>query len=109
QLPDFGTRQFILKNLTRTEEDKYFWKMNIQGIYDNYENISGDHFKANTFGKPTLFLKGEKSNYIRDEDLPKIERLFSDFQLQTIANAGHWVHAENPAAVIDTIENFIDN
>ena len=45
---------------------------------------------------PTLFIRGEKSNYILDSDTAEIKKHFPDSEIKTIAGAGHWVHADKP-------------
>ena len=46
--------------------------------------------------RPALFIRGGKSNYISPEDEPHIRELFPPAQIQTIAEASHWVHANQP-------------
>jgi len=56
----------------------------------------------------TLFLRGEKSNYINEAtDIAEIEKHFPNYQLQTITNAGHWLHAEQPEAFYHAVMAFI--
>jgi pimeloyl-ACP methyl ester carboxylesterase len=54
----------------------------------------------------TLFIRGELSNYILDEDIPDLEDLFPDSDLITIRNAGHWVHAEAPEEFVEIVLGF---
>ena len=54
----------------------------------------------------SLFIRGELSNYILDEDWEEIEAIFPDSSLVTIQDAGHWVHAEQPEIFIDTVLGF---
>jgi esterase len=54
----------------------------------------------------SLFIRGELSNYILDEDWDAIESAFPDSSLVTIQQAGHWVHAEQPDEFIDTVLGF---
>jgi pimeloyl-ACP methyl ester carboxylesterase len=46
------------------------------------------------------------SNYILDEDIPVLENFYPDFQLASVANAGHWVHAESPEVFLDEVLAF---
>ena len=55
---------------------------------------------------PALFLCGELSNYILPEDIPSIEALFPDASIETLSNAGHWLHAEQPDAFFDAVMRF---
>jgi pimeloyl-ACP methyl ester carboxylesterase len=55
---------------------------------------------------PTLFIRGELSNYILDEDVAEIEERFPDSNLETVLGSGHWVHAESPDEFIDHVLSF---
>ena len=57
---------------------------------------------------PALFVRGANSDYIRDTDWPLIQKLFPQAELRTIPNAGHWVHAEQPAAMLAVLQAFLD-
>jgi pimeloyl-ACP methyl ester carboxylesterase len=57
---------------------------------------------------PVCFVKGEKSDYIKKEDEQLIASQFSNSEILTIANAGHWVHAENPTALLNLINYFFN-
>lgn len=55
---------------------------------------------------PTLFLRGELSNYVLDEDINEIEDQFIDAELVTINDAGHWVHAEAPEEFLNQLLSY---
>ncbi|MBX2991226.1 MAG: alpha/beta fold hydrolase [Bacteroidetes bacterium] len=96
RIPGFALRQFILKNLTRTDDGKLKWKVNLSIIRKHYYEIAGDLTAESVFSKPTLFVKGAKSKYIAAEDRERIKRLFPRSIIATIADTGHWVHADKP-------------
>lgn len=102
-----GVRLFLLKSLYRNEQGEFAWRMNVEGLRDNY----GELCKANTtqapFTGPTLFIKGENSNYIRMEYRDEIEQLFPAAQFKIIQNTGHWLHAEKPAAFNHLVNKFL--
>ena len=106
-VPDFGVRQFLLKNLTRTKEGQYQWKMNLEAINENYPNIleavSGDE----VFEGPSLFIKGGNSNYIDENEFSVIQKDFTNAKLISIPNTGHWVHAEAPKELLSEVESFL--
>jgi pimeloyl-ACP methyl ester carboxylesterase len=54
----------------------------------------------------SLFIRGELSNYIEDNDIQELESFFSDMTLKTIKNAGHWVHADAPEEFTNTVLEF---
>ena len=107
-ISDFGTKQFLLKNIYwREDESKQMdWRFNLKTITKEYNNIGVPvpDFKSDT---KTLFIRGEKSNYITDEDEKDIASRFSNYQLKTITNSGHWVHAEQPDAFLNCVMEFI--
>ena len=108
-LPDFGVRQFVLKNLDRTESGAYKWKMNLRVLYKDYEEVTKEIESNRSFDNPVLFLKGSNSLYIKETDIPKIAELFPYFKLETIENAGHWLHAEQPEKVYQLVMNFLES
>jgi esterase len=99
-------RQFLLKNLVRHGE-RYAWQMNLEGIYRNYDAINRAVDADHSFDKPTLFIRGEKSDYVTDADFADITRLFPNAQMVTIPGAGHWVHADRPDAFADAVLEFL--
>ena len=105
---DEGTIQFLLKNLTRKKTGGYEWKFNVDNLFKNYKNIlseiNSDHF----CDLDTLFIRGGKSNYILDSDLPNIKRLFPNSRLETIPNAGHWVHADKSEELLFSVLSFLN-
>ncbi len=106
-IPDFGVRQFLLKNLTRDKEGGYRWKMNLPAIYNNYQNILATILTDEPYTGPSLFIRGGRSGYIQAEDESLIKSIFSETQIVTISEAGHWVHAEAPKALLSAFENFM--
>jgi len=104
-LPELSVRQFILKNLARNAEGQYFWRPAVEHIHQNYQLIlSGIE---GIYEEPTLFIKGAQSNYIQPEAELKIKIQFPKAEITTIENAGHWVHAEQPAAFFETAIQFL--
>lgn len=95
-VPDFGTRQFLMKNLYWAEPDQLAFRFNYPVFEKVIDNIGQELPPASVFEKPTLFLRGSNSNYIKDADFDNIKRHFPDSTIEDIANAGHWLHAENP-------------
>jgi pimeloyl-ACP methyl ester carboxylesterase len=104
---DFGTRQFLLKNLERLEDGKYNWKMNLKTLHIDYEEIIKPIESEWPFLGPTLVIKGGNSRYISALDELDFKKLFPNYQLQVITNVGHWVHAEAPKEFALAIENFL--
>ena len=95
-IPDFGTRQFLMKNLYWKEPGQLAYRFNL-AVFNAKIEVIGTALPASAyFENPTLFIRGGNSNYILDSDLPEIKKHFPNFELATIPNVGHWLHAENP-------------
>ena len=112
RLPDKQLRQFLLKNAEKDPGAVYRWRLNLEALLQNMANLSsglesflGEGKSFNQF--PVLFIRGENSHYIDEPDLVMIRRLYPDAQIVTIKNAGHWLHAEQPAAVVAVIKKQI--
>ena len=104
---DFGTRQFLLKNLYWTTPDQLAFRFNLQNLVENIDEIGKALPEKNIFNNPTLFVRGGNSRYILDEDLPEIRFHFPNSELKTIPAAGHWLHAENPKLFYEIVVQFL--
>ena len=107
EINDFAIRQFLMKNLYRNEIKEFKWRFNILTLKEKLDNISEIDFSNNQIDIPTLFLKGELSNYIVDDDKQIISSFFSDNQIKSISNSGHWVHAEQTELFYKNVMDFI--
>ena len=107
-IPEVGVRQFLLKNVYHAENGGYAFRFNLPVLHQYYEELVGKELKDGIFNGPTLFLKGAKSNYILIEDEFLIKKRFPNAEIKAIANAGHWLHAENPKDFIEAILAFLN-
>jgi len=75
---------------------KIYWKANVAVLLRDLEKIREfpQELLDKSLAVPTLFIRGEKSPYIPDKDVPKLKQIFPNSQLSTINGAGHWPHAE---------------
>jgi pimeloyl-ACP methyl ester carboxylesterase len=106
-VPEQGVRQFLLKNLQRDGNKGYSWKINLQVLDESIEEISQSRINPISKEKPVLFLGGENSNYIQAQDDSLIKQFFPGAQIEMIADAGHWIHAEQPEAFLDQVQKFL--
>ena len=106
-ITDFGTRQFLLKNLYWKTPEQLAFRFNLQVFNDKIETIGTALPFENKFDGPTLFLRGAKSDYILDADFETIYHHFPMATIVTIANAGHWLHAENPKDFFQEVLHFL--
>ena len=101
---DPGARAFLLQSCDVTEGR---WRLNLDVLAEQMDDIVGWPGIEERFEGPALFLRGETSDYVSDAHLPEIERLFPAARIETIAGAGHWVHAERPREVEAAIRRFL--
>ncbi len=106
KIQNFGIRQFLLKNLQR-DGDHFKWKMNLDIIAKNIEEVGKASNQNANFDHETLFIRGGKSDYIQDSDLNMINSIFPKAKLETITDAGHWLHAEKPNEFYDSVIKFL--
>lgn len=106
-LNDEGTIQFLLKNLYWKTDTQLDWRFGLQEIEDNIEMVGEALPGEDVIDVPTLFLKGEKSGYIQEEQEELIRKRFSNVEIKTVPNAGHWLHAENPKAFLEMSLAFL--
>jgi len=103
---NFGIRQFLLKNLLR-DGDSFKWKMNLDAIAQNIEEVGKALNQNASYDKETLFIRGGHSDYIVDGDMILINSIFPKAKLETIAGAGHWLHAEKPQEFYKIVMSFL--
>lgn len=103
-----GTRQFLLKNLYRQEDNSFAWRINLPVLADDLAAVGEETTSTSSFLKPTLFIRGGKSDYITaDDKLNGIPALFPNSEVATVVDAGHWVHAEKPEEVFELVRAFV--
>lgn len=105
-VPEPDVRQFLLKNLQRKPEGGFTWKLNLPVIDRNLSKIGYDLEFQGKFEKPTLFIRGGKSKYVKDEDMTRIKEVFPLAALKTL-DTGHWVQAEKPREFTETVMNWL--
>lgn len=106
-IKDFGTRQFLLKNLYWVVPGQLGFRFNLDVFNRKIETIGNALPFENHFDKPALFLRGDKSDYILDSDFETILHHFPDAEIVTVKNAGHWLHAENPADFYEMVLEYL--
>jgi esterase len=105
-ITDLSTRQFLLKNLYWVTKETLAWKFNLPVINNTIEIIGHELSNVEPFDKPTLFIRGSKSNYILESDYDSIKYIFPDSQIVSM-NSGHWVHAEDPKTFLELLTKFL--
>jgi pimeloyl-ACP methyl ester carboxylesterase len=108
-VPEYSIRQFLLKNVYRKERDRFAYRINLESLVENIEEIGVALPPMTSYDGPALFMKGENSGYIAAADEALIKAHFPNYTLATIQGAGHWLHAENPEQFHKTVVEFLKN
>ncbi|EDP98214.1 alpha/beta fold hydrolase [Kordia algicida OT-1] len=108
-VPDFGTRQFLLKNLYWQENKTLGLRINLKALVENVGEIGEALSGIATYTKETLFLKGDKSEYILTGDEKLIHQYFPKATIEEVSNSGHWLHAENPKEFFEKSLLFLNS
>jgi pimeloyl-ACP methyl ester carboxylesterase len=104
--PDASMRQFILKGVVK-RGPRFDWRFNLRSIIDGYPSLQEAVLGWQPHEGPTLFIRGGRSDYIREEHLLQIRTLFPYAEVATIDEAGHWVHADAPERFGETVMSFL--
>ncbi len=109
-VPDPGVRAFLLQNLRR-DGDAWRWQLNLDVLGDDLDTIRGwpedQVADRDPYDGPVLWVAGEQSAYIRDDHAEVMERWFPRVRRVTVKGAGHWVHSERPAVVVEILRRFL--
>lgn len=106
-IPSKRIRLFVMKNLYRKTKTTFDWRLNLEALSANLDYVFGWEENTGVFDGPALFVRGGKSDYILDEDIPLIRRMFPQAEIETIPKASHWVHAEAPAELCRQFSLFL--
>ena len=106
-IPEAGVRQFLLKNVYWREKGQLDFRFNLQSLTENNSEVGTALPSFTSFDGQTLFLAGGSSGYITEDEMPLIKAHFPNSEVVTIANAGHWLHAENPKEFYERVISFL--
>ncbi len=101
------TRNFLLKNIYWMEKGQLALRINLDALIENIDEIGEELPTHVTFEGEALFLKGDRSEYVSEEDEKAITSQFENAMIVSIKNAGHWLHAENPEGFFEAVMNFV--
>ena len=107
-ITDSQLRLFLLQNLIQ-DSAGYRWRINLPALKHGLAELG--HFPAftdaNPHAGPSLFLGGSDSEYLQPRHHEAIVRYFRNAQIHTVNNAGHWLHIDQPGAVLERIISFL--
>lgn len=109
-IPDKSTRLFIMLSLAG-KSNEFYWRLNVPVLLESLPLIGGfplDELSHRQHLSKTVFIKGSCSNYVDSEYYDSIMKFFPGADIKSVNGAGHWLHVEQPDAVIDLCLNFLE-
>jgi pimeloyl-ACP methyl ester carboxylesterase len=99
-------RGFLLQNLRLGSAPN--WRINLLALRAALPELEGwPPVERPPYRGPALFISGARSDYVRPEHRPLIQALFPAARFVTLKDAGHWLHADNPAGFVGLLEAFV--
>ena len=107
-VPEAGTRAFLLQNLD-LKSDPHAWRLNLKALRDGMGQIIGwpDDLPAGNFDGKVMALRGARSDYVTEAGEEALRHHFPQVRVVTLKNASHWLHADAPEAVSETLAGFL--
>lgn len=106
-VPDATLRTFLMQNLV-SRGGGYAWRVNLEAIGASMDDLSGfPDVEGLDYGGRTLFVSGDRSDYVKPDDAHEIRELFPWAEFEVIADAGHRVHADQPDVFIQRVAGFL--
>jgi len=108
-IPETSIRLFLLQSLAGTS-GKFHWRLNLPVLLRDMPKILSFPFSqldGLSHTGETLFVSGENSDYLLEHHHNQIREFFPKAHFTAISKAGHWLHADQPQAVLDSVLNFL--
>ncbi|MFD0804778.1 alpha/beta fold hydrolase [Nocardioides caeni] len=112
-VPNTTVRSFLLQNLRRdaAAPHGWSWQVNLEVLAHDLDVISDWPAERLAdrppYDGPVLWLAGGRSDYVRPEHEPAMDRWFPRNRKVTIKNAGHWLHSEQPDIFVEAVSRFL--
>jgi len=108
-ITDRPTLQFLLKSLVAQPETSppWKWRLNLKVLASDYLRIWKGIEPGRSWGGPVYVLYGTASDYVLPADHQKFRDFFPRVEIDALPGAGHWLHAEQPAAVVARLNTWL--
>jgi esterase len=106
-VPRPDIRAFLLQNLRFGAAPR--WRIGLPEIATAIPDLEGWIDLPGAYQGPSLFVSGANSDYVLPEHRPVIKALFPSARFVAVKNAGHWLHADNPAGFLAVLDAFLQN
>jgi esterase len=106
-IPENNIRSFLMKNCVRGDNNSFGWRLNLNAIHTNYRALMDEITLLHKVSVETHFIRGLESDYILDDDIPKLKERFRKVSFHNIPNAGHWPHADRPKYLLEILNTIL--
>jgi len=108
-LPDASVAPFLVQNLVQRNEH-FDWRINLAAIASCMPSLVDfpAALKKRRFDKTTTVIAGALSDYVAVGDVSSFAPMFPNLQVEVIAGAGHWVHADKPQEFIAAVQRALE-
>jgi len=106
-IEDWAFRKFLSSNL-ETKDGHWRWKIGLDALAKSGDELvstvleTGQHFDG-----PTLLIRGAKSDFAPDADIPAMRTHFPALRVETIPGAAHNIHIEATRLFLDCVRVFL--
>ena len=99
---------FLMQNLV-TRNDHFDWRLNLLGISASMAQLCSfpGSLASERFDGPVRVIVGANSDYVAQRDGAAFRPMFSNVEVEVIEGAGHWVHADQPAAFLASVRRAL--
>lgn len=102
---------YLFTNIETKADGTADWRFHKEGILFS---LRSGHFRprwdqVRDLKVPTLFIRGERSQDFTEDEFKKVLNLNPRIKGVEIANAGHWVHFDQPAEFIRVLDDFLNS
>lgn len=103
-VPDWAQRQFVLTNLGQDEAGRWVWKVNFPALEAALSQLLANPLApGQLYRGPARLIRGGKSDYVRDEDLPAFHAHFPAGDVVTLPESGHNPHFDARSGFVDAV------
>jgi esterase len=106
-ISDAPLRKFVVKNLMRDPKGMFQWRIGLDELAANYEQLIKAPSMSNSFDQATCFIRGALSRFIEDQDFAAIRQYFPLAEFHTVPNAGHWVQIDRPDEFYRIVDEYL--
>lgn len=105
-------RAMLLQNLQR-REGRLAWRIHWRGIADSLPQLLDFRVPAlkgvesEQGSVSTLLVRGGRSDYVTEQGLLRMRELFPLLEVSELPQAGHWLQADQPAALVQCLQDWL--